>query len=369
MVAPAFSYYKYYSEGLASANQGREQGYIDGKGNFIIPPQFTDTGEFKQGLAAVKTTLTTLSPALPRPPDPDLLRPAADARASTFDASRRPDETNGLPLAPPTEALAVSDGARPAAEVARLAGRSPYAAVAPPAAVAAPRQEAPASPDTPAVLPVPATVVATPVATPQPVWSGRVLDARTKQPLPTAVVTLSLATGTPPPPPAAGTFSYPLPVGAAFAYEATLTGYVPANATLTLPAAGLRQDILLEPLEVGATIQLDNINFSRGLYDLLPASSAALDKLVQFMRQYPDLTIELRGHTDNTGDAQNPRPNQVLSEQRVAEVKKYLVRHRIAGARIAGKGFGGSQPIASNTEEVTRKLNRRVEFKITRLTK
>lgn len=156
-------------------------------------------------------------------------------------------------------------------------------------------------------------------------------------------------------------------MGTAFTYETKLAGYVPANGTLTLPAAGLKQDILLEPLKVGATVKLDNINFVKGLFDLLPASFAALDKLVQLMQQYPAMTIGLRGHTDNTGDAQNPRPNQVLSEQRVAEVKKYLASHGIAERRIGGKGFGGSQPIASNNQEFTRKLNRRVEFKITRL--
>jgi outer membrane protein OmpA-like peptidoglycan-associated protein len=60
-----------------------------------------------------------------------------------------------------------------------------------------------------------------------------------------------------------------------------------------------------------------------------------------------------------------PGKNVVLSQQRVQAVKTYLVRHGIAEARITGVGFGGTQPAASNDQEETRKLNRRVEFRVT----
>ena len=95
---------------------------------------------------------------------------------------------------------------------------------------------------------------------------------------------------------------------------------------------------------------------------LLPASFAALDPLVGLLIDNPGLTIELRGHTDNVGP---PDRNVALSEQRVAAVKAYLVGHGIAEARIGGVGLGGSQPTASNAQEITRRLNRRVEFRVT----
>jgi outer membrane protein OmpA-like peptidoglycan-associated protein len=46
-------------------------------------------------------------------------------------------------------------------------------------------------------------------------------------------------------------------------------------------------------------------------------------------------------------------------------VKAYLVAHGVAEARITGIGFGGAKPAASNAQEITRKLNRRVEFRVT----
>ena len=75
----------------------------------------------------------------------------------------------------------------------------------------------------------------------------------------------------------------------------------------------------------------------------------------------PEISIELSGHTDNVGNA---KKNVDLSQQRVEIVKQYLLEKGIGTDRISGKGYGGSQPITSNKSEVTRRLNRRVEFKI-----
>ncbi|MFC7666817.1 OmpA family protein [Hymenobacter humi] len=111
-------------------------------------------------------------------------------------------------------------------------------------------------------------------------------------------------------------------------------------------------------------MQLENVQFEQGEALLLPTSYAALDKLVSLMTDNPRMTIELRGHTDNVGP---PEKNVVLSEQRVGTVKAYLVDHGIGEARISGIGFGGAQPTASNDQEHTRRLNRRVEFRITGL--
>ena len=73
------------------------------------------------------------------------------------------------------------------------------------------------------------------------------------------------------------------------------------------------------------------------------------------------MEIELSGHTDNQGD---PKLNVALSEARVVNVKKYLISKGIAADRIETVGYGGVFPIADNTREETRKLNRRVEMEI-----
>ena len=77
-----------------------------------------------------------------------------------------------------------------------------------------------------------------------------------------------------------------------------------------------------------------------------------------------EIIIELGGHTDNVGadDA-----NMKLSQERVNSVKKYLEGKGVKENRIVALGYGEGQPIASNDNEDGRKLNRRVEVKITEI--
>ena len=77
------------------------------------------------------------------------------------------------------------------------------------------------------------------------------------------------------------------------------------------------------------------------------------------MKEHPNMEIQMNGHTDNQGNA---KLNVELSENRVKAVKEYLVTRGIDPHRIKGKGYGGSKPIASNSSEATRRLNRRVEM-------
>ncbi|GAB2965735.1 hypothetical protein GCM10027048_39600 [Hymenobacter coalescens] len=195
-------------------------------------------------------------------------------------------------------------------------------------------------------------------------WRGRVLDALTLQPLPQAQLRLRSPGGglDTTPLTAEGGFSLTLAPGQAYALQAQLAGYLAVDSTYRTGAGPYVQDILLRPLAVGATLPLDNVQFAQGQAVLLASSGPALDQLVTLLTQNPGITIELRGHTDNVGD---PRKNVVLSEQRVAAVKAYLVERGIAPARITGVGLGGAEPRASNAREATRQLNRRVEFRVT----
>ncbi|WP_254245274.1 OmpA family protein [Hymenobacter sp. BRD67] len=84
---------------------------------------------------------------------------------------------------------------------------------------------------------------------------------------------------------------------------------------------------------------------------------------MRILRDYPTVEILIGGHTDNQGD---PALNLKLSEDRVNEVKKYLVSKGIDAKRLTTQGFGGTEPIASNDQEETRRFNRRVEFTITK---
>ena len=128
-----------------------------------------------------------------------------------------------------------------------------------------------------------------------------------------------------------------------------------------LPVPVKDDDLSRIKLEIGKTIRLKNIFFETSKTDLLPRSNVELDKLVNILRENPNLQIEIIGHTDNIGDASS---NLILSRRRAAIVMDYLIHSGIPANRLRANGFGDKQPIASNDTEDTRQLNRRVEFRI-----
>ncbi len=141
-------------------------------------------------------------------------------------------------------------------------------------------------------------------------------------------------------------------------------GYLPVDFSVDI--ASLSEDsifqVKLEPLNVGNKVKLDHILFERASDEFLSGSETQLDLLVRMMKENPKVKIFLEGHTDRTGNA---KLSIILSQERVDAVRSYLVSHGIKGSRVNGKGFGGTKPIADNSDEETRKLNRRVEFRIT----
>jgi OOP family OmpA-OmpF porin len=129
----------------------------------------------------------------------------------------------------------------------------------------------------------------------------------------------------------------------------------------TFDMRDLEMNFALQPVEVGTTVNLENVLFAQAKTDILPESYPELDLVVSFLKENPKVRIELMGHTDGRGvHADNVR----LSQQRVNKVKAYLVSRGIEPRRISGKGFGGSKPIGSNDTEEARRMNRRVEFVI-----
>ncbi|WP_197031875.1 OmpA family protein [Hymenobacter swuensis] len=203
-----------------------------------------------------------------------------------------------------------------------------------------------------------------PPSPPAATWLGRVLAADSQAPLPQARLSVvgpgtSAAGRTLT---AAGEFLVTGVPAQPYQVRVQLPGYLPLDTVYQLPAGPSFQDIVLRPLHPGVLLRLDNVEFEQGKAVLLPSSAPDLNRLVDLLATSPELTIELRGHTDNQGD---PQLNVQLSEQRVAVVKAYLVSHGVAAERITGLGLGGIEPRASNEQEATRRLNRRVEFRIT----
>ena len=111
---------------------------------------------------------------------------------------------------------------------------------------------------------------------------------------------------------------------------------------------------------LGEIFQLKNLYFETGSSDLKSESHANLDKLVAFLKQYPEAKIEVRGHTDKTGGHDL---NVKLSQNRAGSVVKYLTGKGVSASRLQSQGFGPDQPLLEGDTEEVYKYNRRVEFK------
>ncbi len=119
-------------------------------------------------------------------------------------------------------------------------------------------------------------------------------------------------------------------------------------------------EVLLEKISQGHKIVTRNIFFDVNKFDLKPESLAELNKIKEFLTKNPDISIEIGGHTDNSG---NEKSNQILSENRAKSVYNHLVSQGIPASRLKYKGYGASQPISTNDKE-GKALNRRTEFSI-----
>jgi outer membrane protein OmpA-like peptidoglycan-associated protein len=102
------------------------------------------------------------------------------------------------------------------------------------------------------------------------------------------------------------------------------------------------------------------INFSTDKADIRPQDHAGLDEVVVVLEKNPMLKVEIQGHTDNMGTEEY---NQALSERRAEAVKAYFVGKGISADRLSTKGYGLTQPIASNDTREGRFQNRRVQLK------
>jgi flagellar motor protein MotB len=111
------------------------------------------------------------------------------------------------------------------------------------------------------------------------------------------------------------------------------------------------------------TFVFDHLNFQSGSSQITPDSLKTVNDLAQILKAYPNVQIQVTGHTDNSGNAET---NQALSLARAEAVKAELVSQGVSADRVATQGFGEDRPIASNTTEEGRARNRRIELNVTR---
>jgi outer membrane protein OmpA-like peptidoglycan-associated protein len=114
-------------------------------------------------------------------------------------------------------------------------------------------------------------------------------------------------------------------------------------------------------VQLPKTYTLHNVFFDTGKATLRAESNKELDELFDFLSHQKNIVIEVGGYTDNVGtDADNLK----LSQARAESVRNYLVKKGIAGDRVQAKGYGSSDPVASNDTPEGKQQNRRTEIHI-----
>ncbi len=123
------------------------------------------------------------------------------------------------------------------------------------------------------------------------------------------------------------------------------------------------KEIKLDSIDykVGNTVTLENIFFEFDKATILEKSEPELNKLMDILSDYPYLSIQISGHTDNVG---SDTYNQKLSEARAKSVVDYLIQKDVDPDRLSYKGYGSIKPVTSNQTDEGRARNRRVEFTV-----
>ncbi len=201
------------------------------------------------------------------------------------------------------------------------------------------------------------------------ILKGTVIDAFTKEPVEASieivdndkdeVVTIQKSNST------TGKYLVSLPSGKNYGIAVTADGYLFHSENFDIPEATNYQevykDIALSKMAVGTKIVLKNVFFDYAKATLRSASFPELDRLYELLNEFPEMRIEISGHTDNRGSRTT---NERLSAARAKSVVAYLVKKGIAANRLESKGYAFDQPIATNDTEEGRQQNRRVEFKV-----
>ncbi len=129
--------------------------------------------------------------------------------------------------------------------------------------------------------------------------------------------------------------------------------------------AGTRVDengctVVRTVLDTAKTLVLEGVLFRTNSSVLAPSSRQILLRAAELLKTSSDVRVEIGGHTDATGSA---RLNERLSQARADAVKRTLVAAGIDASRLEAKGYGPSQPRATNATRAGKALNRRVELK------
>ncbi len=160
-----------------------------------------------------------------------------------------------------------------------------------------------------------------------------------------------------------GDFSFMWPIKKPFTIEIKSRGFVSKKENFDYrdqkKYVETSQIFGMLPIELNKQFKVPNLSFVQSRSDISTASYPALDEIVMILKENEGLQVLIEGHTDNQGDWDE---NLKLSIERANQVREYLISHGVDVARIQSKGWGGTKPLNTSTDEEKRRLNRRVEF-------
>ncbi len=113
-------------------------------------------------------------------------------------------------------------------------------------------------------------------------------------------------------------------------------------------------------VKIGVPIVLEGITFATNKSDITPESEVVLAKALKTLQTYPEIFVEISGHTDNVGSNSS---NQKLSQRRADSVRGWLLSKGILADRVTAVGYGEESPRVANDTPDNKRLNRRIEFK------
>ena len=143
---------------------------------------------------------------------------------------------------------------------------------------------------------------------------------------------------------------------------------LPDGTTLNIPQEGVENKLLTFIKDPNAQVNSDTwFDFDRLLFDtnsatLQPSSQEQLQNIANIMKAYPGVHIRIGGYTDNQGDA---AANLKLSQDRANNVMQQLVSMGVDPSRLDAKGYGDDHPVADNTTDAGRAMNRRISMRVT----
>lgn len=164
-----------------------------------------------------------------------------------------------------------------------------------------------------------------------------------------------------------GSFFLVLPLGRLYGYYIDDERFYPLSNNIDLrditEMTTIRKDIQLvsykQMVEEGMAVNVNNLFFPVNEWELLPQSENELLRVAAIINAH-NFRVEISGHTDASGDA---KKNKVLSQQRADSVRDFLIQAGCNPDMLTAKGYGSTKPVADNTTDEGKQLNRRVELR------